>query len=315
MINVSVVIVNCNTRELLRDCLKSIYQQFTEIDIEVVVVDNASNDNSQDMVKREFPPVILIENKQNLGFAKANNIGIQQSSGRYIALINSDIVVLDDCLKQLIHFMDTNPIIGMAGPRILNPDKTLQPSCRKFPSLWNNLSQAVGLSRLFPRSSFFGDWSMKYWAHDSLRSVDALSGCFWMVRRKSLDEVGLLDERFFMYGEDLDWCRRFHDAGWDVCFYPDAQAIHYGGASSANAPIKFYLEMQKADLQYWRKHHGRFRQVCYSLIIFLRHLIRLVTFAITYPINSKDRSQIKRKMQQSFACIQWLLRFRTIESE
>jgi hypothetical protein len=315
MVDVSVIIVNRNTGKKLYDCLKSVFEQSNNCTIEVIVVDNASSDNSQLMVKSEFPLVHLIENKQNIGFARANNIGIKNSTGRYLALINSDVVVFKDCIEKLILRMDENADVGIAGPKILNTDNSLQPSCRRFPSLWNNFCQAVGLDIVFPRSSFFGGWSMKYWAHDSTKSIDALSGCFWMVRRTALDDVGLLDERFFMYGEDLDWCRRFHDAGWDVCFYPDAQAVHYGGASSAMAPIRFYLEMQKADLQYWEKHHGRLKQVCYGLIIFLRHLIRIVLFAVIYLVRPQSRSRTSFKLRRSIACIQWLLRLRTIESE
>jgi len=315
MIDVSVVIVSYNTRELLRDCLRSVSDQSKEVAVEAIVVDNASQDESQSMVKTEFPFVTLLENTENLGFAKANNLGIRASKGRYVALVNSDVVVLEGCLQRLVRFMDAHPAVGMVGPRILNADRSLQPSCRTFPSLWNNFSQAIGLSRLFPRSSFFGDWSMKYWAHDTVREVDALSGCFWMLRQKALDEVGLLDERFFMYGEDLDWCRRFHDAGWGVHFYPEAEAVHFGGASSASAPVKFFLEMQKADLQYWKKHHGRFRQICYAAIIFLRHTTRLLGLGIGCLVCPKRKPQVAQKIRNSWACIQWLLRLRKVESE
>jgi GT2 family glycosyltransferase len=315
MVDVSVIIVNRNTKQKLCDCLKSIFGQPNNYSLEVIVVDNASSDNSQLMIKSEFPSVHLIENEQNVGFARANNIGIKKSTGRYLALINSDVVVLKDCIEKLILRMDENADVGIAGPKILNADNSLQPSCRRFPSLWNNFCQAVGLEILFPRVSFFGGWSMKYSVPDSTKSVDALSGCFWMVRRKSLDDVGLLDERFFMYGEDLDWCKRFHESGWGVTFSPDSQAIHFGGASSACAPIKFYLEMQKADLQYWEKHHGRLKQVCYGLIIFLRHLIRIVLLAVIYLVRPQSRSRTSFKLRRSIACIQWLLCLRTIESE
>jgi len=315
MIDVSIVIVNYNTMDLLRDCLRSIARHRKEIETEVIVVDNASSDGSQSMVQTEFPTVNLIENIDNQGFAKANNTGIKATAGRYVALVNSDVVVLEDCLDTLVHFMDEHPVVAVSGPRILNADLSLQPSCRRFPSLWNNFSQAVGLSRVFSGSRFFGDWTMKYWSHDTERSVDALSGCFWLVRREAMDEVGLLDEQFFMYGEDLDWCKRFHDAGWDVRFYPEAQAIHYGGGSSACAPVKFFLEMQKADLQYWKKHHGRFRQICYAVIIFLRHTVRLLCLGITCLICPKRKPQVTQKIRNSWACIQLLLRLRKVESE
>jgi len=315
MINVSVVIVNWNAKNHLINCLDSLAENQDGYPQEIIVVDNASSDGSPEIVEKEYPHVKLIRNEDNLGFAKANNIGIEAGSGKYVALVNSDIVVLGDCIDTLVKFMDSNPSVGMAGPKILNPDHTLQVSCRHFPSIWNNLCQALGLNYLFPKSAFFSEPFMKYWSHNEVRKVDVVSGCFWMIRKEAIDKIGALDENFFIYGEDIDWCKRFHEAEWDVVFYPEAEAIHYGGASSATAPIRFYLEMQRADLQYWRKHHGRFRQVCYSLIIFLRHLIRLVTFAIAYPINSKDRAQIKCKMQHSLACIQWLLHLRSIESE
>ncbi len=305
--DVSVIVVNWNTKALLHDCLKSIYEQGGEIDLEVIVIDNASTDDSAEMVKKNFPRVTLVENSDNLGFARANNIGIQASKGRYVCLVNSDVIVLEDCIKDLKSFMDEHPTTGMAGPRILNPDHTLQPSCRHLPTIWNNLCSASGLNRLFPKSAFFSDWIMNYWNHDSVRSVDALSGCFWMVRRKSLNEVGLLDEDFFVYGEDLDWCKRFHKAGWDILFYPDAEAIHIGGASSANAPIKFYLEMQKADLQYWRKHHGKIGKAGYAVVILLHNALRVIARALQYAFWPSRRETVGFKLRRSLACIRWIL--------
>jgi len=306
MVDVSIIIVNWNTKQHLLNCLDSLSNsdRYTQ---EIIVVDNASSDGSVDTVISRFPTIKVIENKENIGFAKANNIGIRQSIGRYVCLINSDIIVLDDCIKNLMTFMDENSNIGMAGPRILNPDHTCQVSCRHFPTLWNNLCQALGLNYLFPKSAFFSDWLMNYWPHDSIRSVDALSGCFLMVRREAMNEVGLLDEDFFIYGEDIDWCRRFHQAGWDVVFFPNAKAIHVGAASSANAPIKFYIEMQKADLQYWRKHHGRVGQVIYSMIIILRQALRIIHGAFQYIIHPSQRKTNSFKLKRSLACIRWVL--------
>lgn len=304
--DVSVIVVNWNTKAILHDCLKSIYEQRGEIDFEVIVIDNASTDGSAEMVKKNFPRVTLVENSDNLGFARANNIGIQASKGRYACLVNSDVIVLEDCIKNLMSFMDKHPTTGMAGPRILNPDRTLQPSCRHFPTIWNNLCPALGLNHLFSKSAFFSGWIMNYWNHDSVRSVDALSGCFWMVRRKALNEVGLLDENFFIYGEDLDWCKRFHKAGWDILFYPDAEAIHIGGASSANAPIKFYLEMQKADLQYWRKHHGKIGKAGYTVVILLCNVLRVFARVLQYAFWPSRRETVGFKLRRSAACIRWV---------
>ena len=301
--DVSIVILSWNTRQMLCQCVESVCARTNQINYEIIVVDNASSDGSADAVANQFPQVKLIRNKENFGFARANNIGIRASTGRYVCLINSDVIVQDGCIEKLMEFMDKNPSVGLAGPRILNPDGGLQVSCRHFPSFWNNLCQVLGFNKLFPKSVFFSEPFMKYWSHDEIRKVDALSGCFWMVCRKALDEVGLLDEDFFFYGEDIDWCKRFHKAGWDVVFYPEAAAIHFGGASSSNAPVRFYIEMQKADLHYWRKHHGRLGQSAYWMIILLRQLVRLPVYVLIY-IFRRDNAIFKLK--RNIVCIRWL---------
>ena len=308
MLEVSVIIVSWNAKQHLLNCLSSLSNQSGVVG-EIIAVDNGSNDGSSEMVARQFSQVKLIKNGENLGFAKANNIGIKASRGRYLCLVNSDVIVLDDCIDSLVKFMDRNPSVGMAGPRILNQDRTLQVSCRSFPSIWNNLCQALGLNYLFPKSAFFSEPFMKYWAHDKERKVDVITGCFWMVRRKAIDEAGLLDEDFFIYGEDIDWCRRFHKAGWDVVFYPEAQAIHIGRASSSNAPIKFYLEMQKADVQYWRKHHGRIGRAGYLAIILIRQTLRVVSGAFRYITRPSARESTCFKLKRSLACIRWLFTY------
>jgi GT2 family glycosyltransferase len=305
--DVSIVIVNWNTKDLLRDCLESIIAHTSKIEYEIIVVDNGSADNSAEMVKKDFPLVNVITNTDNLGFARANNIGIKVSKGRYICLMNSDITILDDCLGRLVTFMDSSPGVGMAGPKILNTDLTIQHSCRHFPSIWNNLCQSLGLNHLFPKSAFFSDWIMNYWNHDSTRSIDALSGCFLIIRREALEEVGLLDEEFFIYGEDLDWCRRMRNAKWDIVFYHGAEAIHLGGASSAAAPIKFYLEMQKADLRYWRKHHGRSGKISYAAVILLRETIRAIARGLQYVFWPYQRETSGFKLRRSIASIRLIL--------
>jgi len=274
---------------------------------EIVVVDNDSADGSAEMVGKDYPNIRLIRNQENLGFAKANNIGIKASNGKYLALVNSDIIVIGDCIGKMIEYMDNNPSVGMAGPKILNSDRSLQVSCRHFPSVWNNVCQMIGLNYVFQKSAFFSEPKMKYWPHDVERKVDVLSGCFWMVRREALNQVGLLDENFFFYGEDIDWCRRFNDAGWEVMFYPGAETIHFGGASSSNAPIRFYLEMQKADLQYWRKHHGRIGKITYAMIILLRHLLRLLFDSFKYMLSPRARQSTLFKLKRSVTCIRWVL--------
>jgi GT2 family glycosyltransferase len=306
-VTVSVVIVSWNARQFLAQCLHSLDRRTCQYDMEIIVVDNGSTDGSPEMVQKDFPHCRLICNHANLGFAKANNIGIRQSAGKYVCLVNSDVRVLDGCITRLVDFCDAHPEVGMVGPRIQGGDGNLQPSCRGFPTVWNTLTRALGLDALFPQSTLFGGYLLPHWKHDTLKPVDILSGCFWLVRRQALDTVGLLDEAFFIYGEDMDWCKRFWAHDWRLIFVPTAQAIHYGAASSDNAPIRFYLERQRADLQYWRKHHGWCAQQCYYLISCLQHLLRIIGYACALLAPGGDRSRRRLKVARSVRCMQWLL--------
>lgn len=301
--DLSIVIVSWNAKKFLVDCLSSIYAKTDKLNAEIIVVDNLSTDGSQQAVKRLFPAVKLIENNSNLGFAKANNIGIRNSLGKYICLINSDVIVLENCLEKMITLMEAQPSVGVLGPKILNHDMTLQRTCRRFPTIVSSFLSALGFESLFKGLTFF--------PHDKTRDVDVLSGCFMMVRRKALSQVGPLDERFFFYAEDKDWCKRFRDAGWRNVFYPNAKAIHFGGSSSANAPIKFYIEMQKANIQYWRKHHGRAAQFIYLFIIFLHQIIRVIRGAAVFILKPSERNSSAKKIKRSVSCLKWLFSFNT----
>jgi hypothetical protein len=307
-LELSIIIVNWNGKEYLMECLGSLSEEMLDNNFEIIVVDNASTDGSPGLVQARFPNVKLIRNDNNMGFAKANNIGIRQSGGRYICLINSDIVVLRNCLRYMIDFMNKHTEIGILGPKIYNPDRTLQPSCMGFPTLWNMFCRALALDTFMPKSRLFGRRLMSFWAHDSIRSVEVLNGCFLMVRRDALDKVGLLDENFFFYGEDIDWCKRFRDQGWDVVFLPDVKAIHYGGASSSRASVRFYIELERAALQYWRKHHSPLAQKSFLLITCLHQVLRIIGQSSMYIIYPSKRKEVLPKIKRSVACIQWLMK-------
>ena len=304
--DVSIIIVNWNTKEYLRNCLDSIYRAISEINAEIIVVDNASEDGSVDMVESEFPYVILIKNFENLGFAMANNIGMASSVGDYCCLINSDVIVERNCIKHLIKYLNANRNVGMVGPMIRNPDGSVQTSCYGYPTLWKMFCSAMGLHRIFPRSKLFSGRRI-YWTHDAIRKVEVLSGCFWCVRREALESVGMLDEKFFMYSEDIDWCRRYRDAGWDVVFYPHAEAIHFGGVSSSNSPIRFYIEMQKADIQYWEKHHGNFMKYFYRSILYLFQINRIIGNSLLYVFYLNKKEEKLFKIRRSTSCLRWLI--------
>ena len=303
MVDISIIIINWNTKDLLLNCLKSIKDREAKYEMEIIVVDNASTDGSPEAVKSQFPNVKLIVNNNNLGFAKGNNIGIEASSGRYVYLANSDIVIKEGCIEGMLRYMDTHTSIGILGPRLLNPDLTLQPSCKKFPTLWNNFCLAVGLTRIFLRSKLFCGEHMWFFPHDTVIRVEALVGAFLVVRREAIKQVGLLDENFFMYGEEIDWCKRFWNAGWEVVFYPEAEVVHYGRASSSREPVRFFKESYRSKLKYWKKHRSRVAQIGFVLITLLRQAIRIMSGVFLYIMKPSARTKVMTKIKGSFDVI------------
>ncbi len=306
--NLSIIIVNWNTRDLLLQCVRSIIGTAKISNFEIIVVDNNSSDDSCSAIQNAFPQIRLIKNELNLGFAKANNIGIRQSSGKYLALINSDIELLPDCLDSLYGYMESNPNVGIAAPKILNPDGTYQLTCRKFPSLWNDFVEALMIHSLVPGLKHFSGELINLDHQKEPYVTDLVGGCFLFIRRQTLDSIGLLDEQFFFYGEDKDLCWRSWKAGWPIIYVPSATAIHYGGASSSKIPEKFNQELQRAQLQFWKKHCSPFRQYCFLCIRYL-NLIRRVGFcSIAYLFQSDNRDRNAYKIKMFLLAIGWLLK-------
>lgn len=303
-IRISIVLVNWNTRELLLDCIQSIYDNTEESRKEIIVVDNASTDGSVAAVRQRYPGVKLICNESNLGFSRANNIGIHESTGQYVCLINSDIKLIKGCLDILVKYLDNNKSVGLIGPKILNEDRTLQISCREYPTIWNNLCAALALNLIFPRAGIFSGEMMTYFRHDKKKQVEVLVGCFLLTRKEVINGLGGLDERYFIYAEDMDWCKRINEEGWKVIFNPDAHAIHYEGRSSLAFPIRFNLEQEKAILQYWQKHEGKYKTRCYIAIKAIHHLLRLISFSAGYAFFNND--VIKQKIERSRMNLLWL---------
>ncbi len=247
--DLSVIIVNYNVRQFLESALASVYRAMEGVKGEVFIVDNASDDGSVEMVKAKFPVVILIESKANVGFARANNAALKQSNGRYLLLLNPDTIVQEDTFKVMMKFFDENADAGAAGCKILNPDGTFQLPCRRsFPTPWVAFTKIFGLSALFPKSKLFGKYNLTYLNEDETYEVDAVSGSFLFIRREVYEKVGGLDETFFMYGEDLDWCFRISKSGYKVYYVPLTKIIHFKGESTRRSEIDeirtFYQAMQ-----------------------------------------------------------------------
>jgi GT2 family glycosyltransferase len=306
-VEISVVIVAWNAQHYLELCLESLAKNPPRRSMEVLVVDNASADDTVEMVEAKFPWVKLIKSKENLGFSRGNNLAIRQCQGHYIALVNPDVILFRDCLDTLADFLDQNLKVGNVGPRVFNPDMTQQSTCRRFPTLWNNLCSATRLESMFKGSGFFAGEHMFYFPHDRTRAVDVIVGCFSMIRREAFDDVGLLDEGLFMYGDDVDWCRRAWNAGWQVVFYPDARAIHDRGKTTAPFPVRFAVAQQRSVLHYWTKHHTFLGVLGIRGIMLFHHLFRYVVAALANLALSRKRPQSEVRKRVSVACLRQLL--------
>jgi len=313
-VDISVIIVTWNAKKYIGDCLKSVQEQHTGLSMETIVVDNASTDGTPDLVRDEFPDVKLIENQKNLGFAKANNVGIRESTGRYLFLINPDVIVLPGCIKSLIAHLEHDTSIGLVGPRMLDADRIVRRSTMRFPTPWSAFCRALALDAIFQGSKTFGAYLMSDFKHDKTLDVDILNGWFWGTRRDALNRVGGLDEQLFMYGDDLDWSYRFHQAGYRRLYCADAEAIHFGGGTTAKAPIYFYIERQRADIQFWKKYHGRLAVTFYLLTVLINESIRVLGHSIVYVFNRSARPGEAYKVSRSWACIWWLLGIRSNET-
>jgi N-acetylglucosaminyl-diphospho-decaprenol L-rhamnosyltransferase len=266
-LDVGIVVVNWNTRDLLRECLKSLQASDPSVTRRVIVVDNASTDDSAAMVKAEFPSVEIIVNSINGGFSQANNLGLTALGfGKggakklplpgYALLLNPDTVVPPDALRQMIERMDADPRIGIAGPRLVMLNGRLDLACRRsFPTPEISLWRMTGLSKLFPKSKRFGRYNMTYLDEHLETEVDCVVGAFMMVRREAIEQVGLLDEAFWMYGEDIDWAFRIKQAGWKVLYYPKVTVLHVKRAASRLNP-RARVEFQRASLIFYRKHYA-----------------------------------------------------------
>ncbi len=249
MKEVSYIVVNWNTKRLTDACVTSLIEDSRGCDAEIIIVDNGSTDGSIEHIRGRHPGVRLICNGANLGFGRANNVGLRESEGEFVFLVNSDAELLRGCTREMIGCMRDNPRLAMLGPGVLDSDRRPQQSCWEFASLGSVARMSIGLRQSDPGRVRPG-------ARGRCRRLahHFLSGCALMVRREAMDEVGVFDERFFFYGEDMDWCRRMSDAGWSIAQLPSAVAIHRGGASSSGCDARSAIQAERALFQYIEKH-------------------------------------------------------------
>ena len=276
----SIVIVNYNVKYFLEQALHSVRKAVNGIDAEVFVVDNHSVDGSCEMVKRKFPEVILIENKENTGFSKANNQAIHLSKGEYILLLNPDTVVEEDCFSKTIEFMDKTPDAGALGVKMIDGKGHFLPeSKRGLPTPKVAFYKMFGFATVFPKSKRFGQYHLGYLDKNNIHAVEVLAGAFMLLRKSVLDKIGLLDEDYFMYGEDIDLCYRISKSGYKNYYFPNTTIIHYKGESTKKTSINyvfiFYRAMNTFAQKHYTQKHARLFSFLINIAIYIRAAISI----------------------------------------
>jgi GT2 family glycosyltransferase len=302
-VRLSIIIVSWNVRQHLVTCLRSIEENKPHAEFEIIVVDNASSDDTVNCIRHDFPKVTVIANKENRGFAAANNQGIRKAQGQYLLFLNPDTIVHPDSLDVLMKFMDRNSDVGACGPKLLNEDGIIQPSARRFPTFRGALYRHTAFKFLRIFRGEYKKWLMKDFSHDKQMDVDQVMGAALMTRRSIIDELGTMDERFFMYYEDVDLCHRIKQAGWRIVFTPDAVITHFGGRSSIKIPVRRRMMMLASLLRFFRKHRGRFTTFAFSCVfkpsIILRDIYNFATGSLTYIFATLALN--KRRREKSVA--------------
>ena len=275
-------IVSYNCRELLAECLRSIARESGELSVEVIVVDNASGDGTVEMLASDFPEVRTIASEENLGFAGGTNRAVEAASADTLLLLNPDTEVQPGALARLAEFVQRYPETGACGPAVRGVDGELQRTCHAFPSLWLTLIAQVGLHRAFRNSSIFGAYDMTWWDHDEPRTVDWLSGVCIATRRDVWERIGSLDEAYFMYAEDVDWCYRLRQAGLDRWYLPDAEIVHHEAGSWGGASRERILASHRAMFRFFGKQYGHFAEIAERLLVMMGGMIRGSSVSYTH---------------------------------
>jgi GT2 family glycosyltransferase len=280
----SIIILSWNVRELLRKCLASL--PWDDPQVEVVVVDAGSADGSAEMTRQAFPAARLLAQTENLGYTRGNNLGLRAAAGRYLLILNPDTEVLGEALAQMLTYMEAHPRTGVLGPQLVYPDGTIQSTRRRFPSLRTAFVESTWLQPLTPRS-----WLDRYYARDlpddAVAEVDWVMGAALLVRREAYDQVGGFDEGFFMYSEEVDWCRRLKAAGWQVVYFPPARIVHHEGRSSEQVPAATHIRFNASKVRYFRKYHGALAAEALRLYLLGHFLFQLGLEAAKWLAGSR----------------------------
>lgn len=289
MPDISIIIINWNTRDLLAECLESLYQTISGTSFDIWVVDNASTDDSVPMVQAKFPEVQFILNRDNVGFARANNQAMAASQGRTMLLFNSDAVATPGAVASLLETIKAHPQAGIVGGRLLNPDGSFQASHSPFPNLWQEFLILSGLGRLL-----YGRWYPSRGPQEAKgpQPVDYVEGACLLVRREAFEQVGGLDEGYFMYAEEVDWCYSMRQAGWQVWYQPAARIIHYGGGSSRNRRTQREADLYRSRVRFFRKHYGNVAAMALKTLIYSLTAIKVITHGSLRLLSGNRRGRV-----------------------
>jgi GT2 family glycosyltransferase/lipopolysaccharide/colanic/teichoic acid biosynthesis glycosyltransferase len=278
--DLSLIIVNWNTRDFLDKSLESIFRTTKDISFEIIVVDNNSKDDSVNMIKEKYPDVKIIANKKNEGFAKANNRGIKKSKGAYILLLNPDTLLMGEPLSMLVDFMKKNDDIGVCGCKVLNKDGSIEPACRRgIPTPKAALYRFIGLNKIFAKNPRFAKYNLSHLNPHKISEVDAISGSFFMLKREVIEKTGLLDETFFLYGEEIDWCYRIKNSGWKIVYNPNAEIIHYKGGSSRQNKLRSFYEFYHSMFIFHEKHFSDKSSAAVNMFVKIGIILRAISLS------------------------------------
>ncbi len=279
----SIIIVNWKVRALLEKCLDSIYKNSQDINLEIIVVDNDSRDGTSEMMMMQYPDAKMIALAHNSGFAKANNLAINQAKGKYLFILNPDTEVLPDFFSITKQYLDNHPDVSIMGPKILNPDKTLQLSIRKFPNLLSQVFIMLKLRNILVDSKLLANYLLFDFDYDKEQDVEQIMGAAMVIRRETFDKIGLFDERFFVWFEEIDLCKRTHQAGFRIRYFPGAQIIHHGG-SSFNKSKVFYKQLifDSSLIKYFFKHKPIWQLLVILLIVPINLFLTLLYVIFLY---------------------------------
>lgn len=307
VLDLSIVIVNWNTQHVIVDCLRSVLANLGELSTEVIVIDNASTDDSVQVIAERFPQVQLIANDTNRGFAAANNQGMRIARGAYVLLLNPDTVVLDGAFDKTLAYARRHPDIGVLGCQVMESTQAVQRTCFRFPSPLNTLMWVSGALAWFPRSRIAGRAAYGPWNRRDEREVEVVSGMFMLVRCEAIEQVGLMDEAYFVFAEEADWCYRFRSAGWRCVFAPVGRIVHVDGGSKSTeqASVRMYVEIQKSLLLFHRKHLGWGRWALCKFLFLTTMVTRLAWWTMWAALGVGESSRHKASQSAAAVRYQW----------